>query len=356
MSSRIGSGTLDEVGGTGVSDGPGHVGHAQAPVQQQLPRPVQAQLLEELVRRAPGDLAEQMREGGGAQVHLLGHIVDCDGLGEVLLDVGERRGDRIATRLLGSDVQHPRELLALEHPVHHLLNIERGEDPPIRPGAQALQEPDHDTHQLRVERRDHALLRYRRCPHGWEAGRGSTRDHVGRHLLDQPGVDLQYERQTRLAGTGLKDLGLEMKAAAQHQVVERVVDVGFAFGDHRFAALGHDADRQGLDLFPGRFGRLVEPVDRQPGPQAGVRPGLGSCRSEGHRSPPVVLEIPGRHLHPPDGWRRPRSRAEPVYVSPVMCALLPSSCGRSQREVGPRGTEWTGIRRCLDSPRRGRSS
>lgn len=53
--------------------------------------------------------------------------------------------------------------------------------------------------------------------------------------------------------------------------MERVVDVGLAVNRYGLTALGHDAERQGLDLFPGRPDRAGEPVDRQARPDPGNR-------------------------------------------------------------------------------------
>ena len=250
------------------------------PSSSELTGTVEADLLEELVRRTAGDLAEQVRERARAQVDSLGHVVDRDRLGVMVMDIGQGGRYRVAARLLRSNVEHARELFALQHAVDDLLEVDGSQDPAVSTRVQALQEPDHDAHQLRVERRDHALLGRGWDLDGREARGRAAIDHVGRDLLDQSRVDLKHEREEGLAGAGLEDLRLEVQVAAEHEVVERIVGVGAALSHHGLAALSDDADRQRLDLFPGRLGGLVEPVDGQPRPSAVVAAELRRPRGE----------------------------------------------------------------------------
>ena len=86
-----------------------------------------------------------------------------------------------------------------------------------------------------------------------------------------------------------------MQVTAQHEVVERIVDLPLAVHEHRLAALGDDAEGQRLDLLLAGRHRLGEAVEGQPGPAAVVAADAGSANgqsgNEVGRTHPVEISV-----------------------------------------------------------------
>ena len=211
----------------------------------------------------------------------------------------EHRRHRVAGGLGRGEREQPRVLLALQHPVDQLLQVERRENASVGGVLHGPEKPQHHPEQILVERGYAGLRRGRGHGVARPEHRRAPFQHVAGHLADQRRVDLQHERQERAAEGSLQDLGLEVQVTRQDQVAERVVQVSLAADRHGLAALSHDAQGQRLNLLPRRPGRRGEPVDRQAWPQAGIRAGLGRYRSEfGHQVTAAddARKIPGRHL------------------------------------------------------------
>src|SRR6185312_7796161 len=88
------------------------------------------------------------------------------------------------------------------------------------------------------------------------------------------------------------------------------------------------------NLLPRRPGRRGKAVDRQPGPQAGIRAGLGSYRSEfGHQVAPAdgAREIPGRHLL--SSWRVCCSPASPAGHDRARVPAVPVTPARPTETI-----------------------
>jgi hypothetical protein len=131
--------------------------------------------------------------------------------------------------------------------------------------------PQHHPEQFLIQRGDAGIGRPGRGLARPEYG-GAPLQHVAGHLADQVRLDLQDEGQERPADGGLEDLSLEVQVTRQHQVAEGVVHIGFAADRHGFAALGHDAQGQRLNLPPGASAIHQH---RRPGMTA---PGCRPCR------------------------------------------------------------------------------
>ena len=113
----------DEMRDAGVADLFGNPGHGELAVDQQLPRLVEAHLLDELIRRPAGHLSEQVRERGRAQADLLGQVGYGQWFGQVPLNLLENRRDRVVGGLCRGYGQQPGVLLALQDPVHHFFQV-----------------------------------------------------------------------------------------------------------------------------------------------------------------------------------------------------------------------------------------